>query len=101
LTAPFLRRTDDGITIELRVQPRARRTMLETSPTTLKAAVTAPAEDGKANEAVFALLAGEWRVPKSRFSLLKGATSRNKTIAVAGEPAELAARVEQWMKTNG
>ena len=67
---PFLRRTTQGVTIDLRVQPRARKTMLEVSDTTLKAAVTAPPEDGKANDAVVALLAGEWRVPKSACAVI-------------------------------
>ena len=97
---PFLRATPDGITIELRVRPRARKTMLEVSSTTLKAAVTAPAEDGKANDAVIALLSNEWRVPKSAFSVLKGATSRNKTIAMTGNSVALVERVANWIKTH-
>ena len=54
----FLRRTLKGVTVELRVQPGARRTALACSAGgVLKAAVTAPAEEGKANAAVVALLA--------------------------------------------
>ena len=74
--------------------------MLEVSSTTLKAAVTAPAEDGKANAAVIALLADEWHLPKSAFSLLKGATSRTKTIAMSGDPAQLDERISHWIKTH-
>jgi len=65
---------------------------------TLKAAVTAPAEDGKANRAVIELLAAEWRLPKSTFEVMRGAAARDKTVSIAGEPASLAGRIEQWMR---
>ncbi len=98
---PFLRRGASGVTVELRVQPRARRTALEWSGSVLKAAVTTPPEDGKANAAVVALLAEEWRLPKSAFTVIKGAAARNKTISVAGDPAALAGRIEEWVKGHG
>jgi uncharacterized protein len=95
----FLRRSDTGVTVELRAQPRARRSTLACSQQgTLKAAVTAPAEDGKANRAVIELLADEWRLPKSAFEVLRGTTARAKTVRIAGEPASLAARIGQWMR---
>ena len=40
------------------------------------------AEDGKANEAVIALLAREFGIAKSRLSIARGLTSRNKVIAL-------------------
>jgi hypothetical protein len=90
-----------GVTIVLRVQPRARRTALEISGDTLRAAVTAPPEDGKANDAVIALLAQEWRVAKSAFAVIKGAAARTKTLSVSGEPAALATRIGEWMQAHG
>jgi len=74
--------------------------MLDVSSIALKAEITAPPEGGKANAAVIALLAEAWRLPKSSLSVLKGATSRDKTIAVAGDPVDLSQRIAQWMKTN-
>ena len=90
-----------GITIELRVQPRARRTALAMAGGALKASVTAPPEDGKANDAVIALLSQEWRLPKSAFAVIKGATTRAKTIGVSGEPAALANSIGAWMQAHG
>jgi len=97
----FIRRNMNGVTIELRVQPRARSTALETKGDALRASVTAPPEDGKANDAVIALLSDEWRLPKSAFTVIKGAAARNKTLRVSGEPANLAARISEWMRTHG
>lgn len=87
------------MTIELRAQPRARRCLLSgAAHGALKAAVTAPAEDGKANKAVIELLAAEWRLPKSAFEVMRGATARDKVVSIAGEPASLADRIGQWMR---
>ena len=98
----FLRRSGTGVTIELRAQPRARRSALEcTRQGVLKAAVTAPAEDGKANKAIVELLATEWRLPKSAFEIMRGAAARDKTVSISGEPALLAGRIGQWMREQG
>ena len=95
----FLRCIDAGVTIELRVQPRARRTSLELiEGRTLRAAVTAPAEDGRANRAVIALLAGEWRLPKSSFAVTRGAAARDKVLSISGQSAALAGRIGTWAR---
>jgi uncharacterized protein YggU (UPF0235/DUF167 family) len=98
----FLRRGTAGVTVELRAQPRARRAALEVAAGgTLRAAVTAPAEDGKANAAVVALLAEAWRLPKSAFDVTRGASGRDKVVSVSGDPAALAARIAGWMTEPG
>jgi uncharacterized protein len=87
------------VTVDLRVQPRARRTALELTPEGgLKVAVTAPPEDGRANEAIMAVLAESWRLPKSAFEIVHGATARNKTIGIIGEPPMLALRIAEWVR---
>lgn len=98
---PFLRRSPAGVTVELRAQPRARRTMLRVSGAVLEAAVTAPPEDGKANAAVVALLAESWRLPKSAFAIIRGVATRSKTVSVAGDPQTIAGRIEEWVKRHG
>ncbi len=75
--------------------------MLEFRDNVLKAQVTAPPEDGRANDALIALLAVEWRLPRSSFAVIKGATSRQKTVGVAGEADVLAMRIGEWMKAHG
>jgi uncharacterized protein (TIGR00251 family) len=96
----FLRRGPSGVTVDLRVQPRARRAALEAADGALRAQVTAPPEDGKANAAVIALLAEHWRLPKSSFDVIKGQTARAKTVRVAGEPAAIVERVTEWLRRN-
>jgi uncharacterized protein (TIGR00251 family) len=97
----FLRRGASGVTIDLRVQPRARRAGLATAGGTLKAAVTAPPEGGRANDAVIALLSEAWRLPRSSFEIVKGQTVRSKTVRVSGAPSALAERVGRWLQDHG
>lgn len=55
----------------------------------LKVSVTAPPAEDRANDALIALLAKEWRLPRRDLSILGGAKSRNKTVHIAGEPCLL------------
>ena len=97
-----LRRTATGLTINLRVKPRARREGLQLAAGgQLTVAVKAPPVDGKANDAVFAVLAEAWHLPKSAFAIVKGLTSRTKIIAVAGDAETIAGRISTWADSNG
>ena len=78
--------------IEVRVQPGARRNEVTHRAGAVLVRVTAPAERGKANEAVVALLAERLGVPKSALRVARGAPSRRKTIEIDGLTAEEAAR---------
>lgn len=51
----------------------------------LKARVSKPPEDGKANEALLTLLARSLGVTKSRLRIVGGPSSRWKTIEINGE----------------
>jgi uncharacterized protein YggU (UPF0235/DUF167 family) len=55
----------------------------------LKIAVSEAAEDGKANRAVCALLAGALHQPVSSVRIVSGATHREKLLAVVGDSADL------------
>jgi uncharacterized protein (TIGR00251 family) len=83
----------EGATVALRVQPKAKRTGVQgEQASALKVAVTAPPEDGKANEAVVELLRDVLKVPRSRLEILSGHTNRNKVLLVRGvTAAQLAA----------
>jgi uncharacterized protein YggU (UPF0235/DUF167 family) len=59
----------------------------------VRAAVTAPAEGGRANAALLQLLAREWRLPRRDLAILAGGTSRSKLVGIAGDPRQLMARL--------
>lgn len=60
--------------------PRASRNQLTEEEGQLRAQVTAVPEDGRANKAVSELLAEALGVAKTRLTLVRGATSREKVF---------------------
>ena len=52
--------------------------------------VAAPAERGRANEALVALLAGSLGVPRRAVTIVRGAASRQKVVEVEGLSTEQA-----------
>ena len=86
----------EGATLALRVQPRAKRNaVLGEQAGALKVSVTAPPEDGRANDAVLALLREEYDLSRSQVALLSGQTNRNKVVLVRGvTPQQLAELIE-------
>jgi uncharacterized protein len=87
----------EGATLALRVQPKAKRNaILGEQAGALKVSVTAPPEDGRANEAVLALLREELKLQRSQLVLLSGQTNRNKVVLVRGvTPQQLTALIEE------
>lgn len=91
--------------VALRVAPKAKRdAILGLAPTAdggseLKVSVTAPPENGKANQAVIALLAKTWRIPKSAMTIVRGTADRHKVVAVRGDPATLVASLSDRLTT--
>ena len=60
----------------------------------LRIGVTEAAEDGRANRAACATLAGVLHMPASAVVVTAGATSREKTLRVEGDPAQIVAKLE-------
>lgn len=74
-----------GVRIEVRVTPKASRNAVgSVEAGRLRIQVTAPPENGKANEAVRKLLAKRLRVGKSSIEIVRGETARDKSLIVAG-----------------
>lgn len=67
-----------GAEFSCKVTPRARKPGLTRDGAEIRVAVTAPAEDGRANAAVAEALAHALGVAKTRLTLVRGATSRQK-----------------------
>lgn len=96
---PF-RAEGDGVLIRLRATPNASKDEISglwrgpDGETRLVVRVTAPPDKGRANKAVLKLIAKTLGLPKSAVSLTGGEKDRAKTVAAAGDPAEIIARLE-------
>lgn len=84
-----VRDTSEGAVFTVKVHPRAKRDAITGEiADALKLALTAPAVEGRANEACIEFLAKLLKVPRSSISIAAGQNSRNKVIRVAGLSAE-------------
>jgi uncharacterized protein (TIGR00251 family) len=97
-----------GLAVALRVTPNAARERIVAIATDadgdqyLKVAVTVPPENGKANAAAIKLIAKSLHLPKGTLSISSGATSRRKTLLIAGDAHDLEiklnAKMIEWAK---
>jgi uncharacterized protein len=95
-----LRFSGGELIFHLRLTPKGGRDAIEgwqqgaDGKDHLKARVSAPPQDGKANAALIALLAKALKVRKSDIRISAGDTARLKTIAISNPAPDLAARLE-------
>jgi len=84
----WARRNGADWLLELHVQPGAKTTaVVGEHGGRLKLKIAAPAVDNKANAHLLAWLATQLGLPKSAVRLVRGESSRQKTVAVCGGDA--------------
>ena len=97
-------RTPDGLVLAVRLTPGAARDAIEgwradaAGARHLAVRVRAVPEKGRANAALIALLGKVLGIPKRDIDVIRGATSRLKTVQVTAGPADrdrLADRLER------
>jgi uncharacterized protein (TIGR00251 family) len=85
----------EGCLVAVRAQPGARRNAIVGEQAgALKIAVTAPAQEGKANKAIVETLRAALKSKRSQVELASGDTSRDKLILVRGLAR---AELEKWI----
>ncbi len=85
----------EGLVIQVRAQPGAKRSaVVGQHGDALKVAVTAPPQDGRANDALVEVLRDALGLKRAQIELLSGQTSRDKRFLVRGiNRADLLARI--------
>ena len=84
-SATFLRETAGGTLLSVKLQPRASKNEIGAPlGDELKIKVTAPPVDAAANEALVKFLAEKLACPRGKVELIRGHTSRHKTIMLHG-----------------
>jgi uncharacterized protein (TIGR00251 family) len=79
--ATFLREPSGGVLLSVKLQPRASKNEIgKPLGGELKIKVTAPPVDAAANEALTKLLAEKLDCARNRVELIRGHTSRHKTL---------------------
>ena len=93
--ATFLRETAGGTLLSVKLQPRASKNEIGAPiGNELKIKVTAPPVNAAANQALVELLAAKLDCSRGKVELVRGQTSRHKTIMLHGfKPEEILQRL--------
>lgn len=84
-----LKETPQGVTLTIKVQPRARRNAITGSMGgAIKLSLTSPPVEGKANQAVIDFLAEFFEIPRSSVTISSGQTHRLKVVRITGVATE-------------
>ena len=84
-----VREHNGGVTFQVKIQPRAKKNAITgEAGEALKLALTAPAIEGRANQACIEFFAKLLKVPRSSVTIATGERNRLKVIHVAGLTAE-------------
>ena len=99
---PSFTSSPDGVSVAVRLTPKAAKDRIgdirasADGKEALRVWVTPPPESGKANAALIALLAKEWKMAKGGMTIKTGARGRNKTVFLAGDPKVLMGKLRAW-----
>ena len=85
----YLRGQPDGVWLSIKLQPRASVNAIgDVMGNELRVKVTAPPVDSAANEALIRFLAETLDCARNKIELVRGHTSRHKTVRLLGMSAE-------------
>jgi uncharacterized protein (TIGR00251 family) len=95
--ASFLKETAGGTLLSVKLQPRASKNEIGAPlGDELKIKVTAPPVDAAANQSLIELLAETLGCSRGKVELIRGHTSRHKTVFLHGfKPAEVATAINR------
>jgi uncharacterized protein len=82
-----------GVTLAVRVTPRAPRDTVALAGDRLAVRLRAPPVEGAANAGLVAFLADWFGLPKRAVTILSGETARLKRVRIDGDPQRLAERL--------
>lgn len=78
----MLKETSEGILVQLKISPNSSKNAIVKDDNGIKIKLTAQPIEGKANKALIEFLSKQIKVPKTSINILKGETSKDKTILI-------------------
>ncbi len=76
----MIKQTKEGLVVSFRISPNAKKNEIIKENDVVKIKITVQPVDGKANKAVVEFLSKTFKIPKTSIVILKGETSKDKTI---------------------
>lgn len=78
----MIKQTKDGLLVQLKISPNASKNSILKDETGVKIKLTAQPIEGKANKALVEFLSKELKIPKTYIDIIKGETSKEKTLLI-------------------
>ena len=76
----MIRNTNDGLIVNIKIIPNSSKNGIIIEDEFIKVKVTAQPIENKANKALIEFLSKELKIPKTSIEIVKGETSKEKTI---------------------
>ncbi len=86
------------IIFTLRILPNSSKNEIIKSEDVIKVKITSPPVDGKANKALIEYLSKSFKIPKTSFKIIKGETSKDKTLMVSVTDEEKLQNLRNFLK---
>ncbi len=78
----MIRKTKEGLLVQIKISPNSSKNVILKDECGVKIKVTAQPIENKANKAVIEFLAKQLKIPKSSIEIVKGETSKEKTLLI-------------------
>ena len=76
----MLKETKDELIAHIKISPNSKKNEITNEGDFTKIKITAQPIDGKANKALIEFLSKNFKIPKTSIKILKGETSKEKTV---------------------
>ncbi len=76
----MIKQTDKGLLITLKIVPNSSKNSIIIEEDFIKVKITAQPIENKANKALIEFLSKELKIPKTAIEIVKGDTSKDKTL---------------------
>ena len=84
----MIKETSDGLIVNIKISPNSKKNEIINEGEFSKVKITAQPIDGKANKALIEYLSKNFKIPKTSIKILKGETSKEKTILFCTQDKE-------------
>ena len=93
----MIKETETGIIANIRISPNAKKNEIIKNETEVKIKITAQPIDGKANKCLIEFLSKNFKIPKTQIEILKGETSKEKTILFKTSDSEKISNLKKML----
>lgn len=88
---------EEGLIVSLRISPNASKNEIIKTDDGVKIKITAPPVDGKANKCLVEFLSKLFKIPKSSIGILRGETSKEKTLLLKIDDDDKIAMIKSYL----